>query len=82
MNYESQLNTLKDNLEKAKSLKYKAEARLDQLNQQQDDIMKELKSLGVNPEDLEIEIKKLTQEIEKLFNEANSLLPKDLLEKK
>ncbi|NMB27112.1 MAG: hypothetical protein GX987_03525 [Tissierellia bacterium] len=82
MDYEKELNALRDNLEKAKSLKYKAEARLEQLNNQQQEIIKELKDLGVNPEDLEEEIKKLKSEIDKLFEEANTLLPKDILEKK
>lgn len=82
MDYEKELNLLKDNLEKAKSLKYRAEARLEQLKQQEDDIIKELKELGVKPEDLEMEIENLTTEINKLFIEANELLPKDLLEKK
>lgn len=82
MDYEKELNSLKDNLDKAKSLKYKAEARLEQLNNQQQEIIKELNNLGVNPEDLEEEIKKLKSEIDKLFLEANTLLPEDILEKK
>ncbi len=80
-NYEKELNNLRENLDKAKTLKYKAEARLEQLNNQQEEIIKELKELGVNPEDLEKEIKKLTEEIETLFKEANELMPKDILEK-
>ncbi|MCF6464674.1 hypothetical protein [Clostridium sp. Cult2] len=82
MDYEKELNDLRDNLEKAKSLKYRAEARLEQLNNQQQEIIKELKELGVNPEDLEEEIKKLISEIDEMFKEANRLLPKDILEKK
>lgn len=82
MNYENELNGLKDNLEKAKNLKYRAEARLEQLNQQEDEIIRELEGLGVEPKDLESEINKLTLDIDKLFREANELLPKDLLEKK
>ncbi len=80
--YEKKLNTLKDDLEKAKSLRYKAEARLEQLNKQKEDLIKELESLKVNPDNLDEEIKKLTLEIDSLFDEANKLLPKDLLEKK
>lgn len=80
--YEKELRDLKENLEKAKSLKYKAEARLEQLNKQQEEIIQELKSLGVNPDELDEEIEKLTKEIEELFNESNKLLPKDILEKK
>ncbi|NLV75536.1 MAG: hypothetical protein GX023_00895 [Tissierellia bacterium] len=82
MDYEKELNILKDNLEKAKNLKYKAEARLEQLNNQQAEIIEELNSLGVNPENLDEEIKKLTLEIDELFKKANTLLPKDILEKK
>lgn len=82
MDYEKELNVLRDNLEKAKSLKYRAEARLEQLNNQQQEIINELMELGVNPEDLEEEIKKLKFQIDELFREANRLLPKDILEKK
>lgn len=81
MDYEKELNILKENLEKAKNLKYKAEARLEQLNQQENEIIKELEKLGIKPDELESEISKLTSEIQKLFKEANDLLPKDLLEK-
>lgn len=82
MNYENELNSLKDNLEKAKNLKYRAEARLEQLTQQENEIIKELSDLGVEPKDLEAEINRLTLDIDNLFKEANELLPKDLLEKK
>jgi len=82
VNYEKELNHLKNNLEKAKSLKYRAEARLEQLKRQEEDIINELKELGIKPNELDDEIENLSQEIEALFNEANKLLPKDLLEKK
>ena len=82
MNYDKELNELRENLESAKSLKYRAEARLEQLKRQEDEIVKELKELGVKPEDLDGEIERLTLEINKLFKEANELLPKDILEKK
>lgn len=82
MDYEKELNLLKENLEKAKSLKYRAEARLEQLKQQETEIIKELSDLGVKPEDLESEITNLTSDINKLFQQANELLPTDLLEKK
>ena len=82
MDYEKEISQLKDNLEKAKSLKYRAEARLEQLKQQEDEIIKELRDLGIEPKDLENEINKLTSDINNLFKEAKELLPKDLLEKK
>lgn len=79
--HEKQLSTLKENLEKAKTLKYKAEARLEQLNKQQQDIINELKELGIEPEALDSEIEKLNNEIKRLFDEANNLLPIDILER-
>lgn len=82
MDYEKELGILKENLERATSLKYRAEARLEQLKKQEEDIIAELKELNVKPEELEDEIQKLTNEINNLFKEANELLPKDLLEKK
>lgn len=82
MDYEKELSQLKENLEKAKSIKYRAEARLEQLKRQEDEIIKELNELGVNPQDLDTEINRLSTEINKLFKEANELLPRDLLEKK
>ena len=59
MDYDKELIILKENLEKAKSLKYRAEARLEQLKNQEEEIIKELKDLGVKPEDLDEEINKL-----------------------
>lgn len=82
MEYEKELGNLKENLEKAKTLKYKAEARLEQLKSQEADLIKELKELNVNPEDLDSEIENLTIEINKLFKKSNELLPKDILDKK
>lgn len=82
MEYEKELGSLKENLEKAKTLKYKAEARLEQLKNQEADLIKELKELNVNPEDLDSEIENLTFEINELFKKSNELLPKDILDKK
>ncbi len=82
MEYEKELGVLKNNLEKAKTLKYKAEARLEQLKKQEEILIKELEELKVSPENLEDEINKLTEEIDILFKKSNNLLPKDILEKK
>ena len=77
MNYEEELKSLKDSLDKYKSLKYKAEARLEQLNVQRDQLIKEIKSNGIEPEDLNNEIGTLQKEIEELFRKAEELLPRD-----
>ena len=81
MNYEKELNDLKEGLEKAKDLRYRAEARLEQLNNQEKELILELKELKVEPDDLDNKINNLTLEIQKLFKEANELLPKDLIER-
>jgi chromosome segregation ATPase len=81
MDYEKELKELKDSMEKAKNLKYRAEARMEQLKKQEDEIISELDKLGVKPEALDDEIAKLKSEIESLIKEANQLLPKDLLDK-
>ncbi|EFI42289.1 MULTISPECIES: hypothetical protein [Peptoniphilus] len=77
MNYEYNLNKLKEELEKAKNLKYKAEAKLEQLNVQKEEIIKEIKSHGIEPEHLDEEIEKLKNEIDDLFKKANELIPRD-----
>jgi chromosome segregation ATPase len=80
MDYEKELSKLKDDLNKATNLKYKAEAQLEQLKKQEEEIINELNKLGIKPEDLEREIDRLKKEIETMFREANELLPKDLLQ--
>ena len=79
MNYDDKLKELKVDLDKATNLKYKAEAKLEQLNNQEQDLRTELKGLEVEPEDLGKEILKLEEEINLLFEKASQLLPKDLL---
>lgn len=81
MNYEDELKKLKRDLENAKNLKNKADGTLEELKKQEEKQLDELKNLGVDPQNLETEIKNLEAEIQKLFNEANELLPKDLLER-
>lgn len=81
MDYERELSNLKESLDKAKTLKYKAEARLEQLKNQEDQIIRELKTLGVEPSDLDKEIESLRIKIEELLNKANQMLPNDLLNK-
>ena len=57
-------------------MKYKSEARLEQLNAQKKDILSEIEKLGIKPEDLENEISNLKSEIDRLFAEANDLMPR------
>lgn len=76
MNYEDQLNNLKKQLDRAKDLKYKADARLESLKSQRQELLKEIEKEGIKPEDLSMEIEKLEKEIVDLFQKADSMMPK------
>ncbi|MDY0234487.1 MAG: hypothetical protein RBR71_00455 [Gudongella sp.] len=81
MDYEKELTQLKDNIDNAKKLKYKAEIRLEQLKEQENEIIKELETMGIKPENIESEIETLKADIEKLLKEAKEMLPEDILKK-
>ena len=75
----TELNRIKENLDKANNLRIRAEAKLEQLSRQKEDILSELKELGVEPENLDSEIKKLKDEIEDLITKAEELIPEELI---
>ncbi|MDO5713484.1 MAG: hypothetical protein Q4Q07_03540 [Tissierellia bacterium] len=77
MDYEKELKDLKEKLEEATSQKNRAEARLETLEQQEKELLKELEGQGIKPEQLEEEILKLEKEIKELFSSSYELLPKD-----
>ena len=79
MNYEVKLKELKDNIDKAKDLKNRAEGQLDQLKPQEKQYLEELEKLGVDPKNLEAEIANLKREIEDMLEKADSMIPKDIL---
>lgn len=76
LNYEENLDILKKDLEKAKTMKFRAEARLEELESQKEKLLKEIRSQGIEPEQLENEIQKLESEIEELFQKANEMMPR------
>lgn len=73
--YEAKISKIKEMLERAKSEKYRAEARLEQLQQQKKELIKEIEAMGVKPENIEDEIDSLKREIEILLAKAMDLLP-------
>jgi chromosome segregation ATPase len=77
--FEKKLTSLKEDLQKGKNLKIKAETRLEELNKQRTDILVELENLGIKYENLDKEIDKTTKEIKELFNQIELLIPKDIL---
>ncbi|WP_019132421.1 hypothetical protein [Peptoniphilus obesi] len=77
INYEDQLKKLRDDLDRQKNIKYKAEARLEQLYSQKEEIVKEIQAQNIDPENLENEISKIKKEIDSLFKQAQELMPKE-----
>lgn len=81
LEYEKKINQIKENLDRAKNMRIRAETRLEQLNKQKEEILDELKDLGVSPEQLDSEINRLKNEIEDLINKAEKLIPEELIKK-
>ena len=59
MGAEKEIQELKNKIDKAKALRYKAEARLEELQKQKQQLLDELEKLNVKPEELDDEIKNL-----------------------
>lgn len=68
------LNALKAQIEKGKTEKAKAEANLATYTKQRDEILSEIRSLGVEPENLTAEIERLDEEVETNLTQAEQLL--------
>lgn len=74
MDYTNRLEALKDSLDKAKLSKVKYEERLNILLNDRENILKEIKALGIEPENLEAEIKNLENKIATDITKAEELL--------
>lgn len=74
MDYTNRLEALKDSLDKAKLNKVKYEERLNILLNDRENILKEIKALGIEPENLEAEIKNLENKIATEITKAEELL--------
>ena len=74
MDYTNRLEALKDSLGKAKLNKVKYEERLNILLNDRENIINEIKALGIEPENLEAEIKNLENKIATDITKAEELL--------
>ena len=68
------LESLKQSIERGKTEKARAEATLESLQRQEAEIHAELAELGVLPENLEAEIKRVRETVEQGLQEAERLL--------
>ena len=78
-NVEQDLVKIREAIDKAKHMRFRAEARLEELENQQKRLLNELKELGVNPDQLEDEIARLEREIQQGLEETWALIPKELM---
>jgi len=69
---------LKGRIEESRQLRYKYEARLEEIGRQRQRVLQELADMGLRPEDLESEIARLQAEVNGLLEDAASLLPPDV----
>lgn len=76
---QEQLNKYKAAIEKGKELRTRALSRKEILEQQEKELLEEIRKLGVDPDRIEEEISKLKAEKEKLLKEIETLIPFDLL---
>lgn len=76
---QEQLNKLKTAIEKGKELRTRALSRKEILEQQEKELLEDIRKLGVDPERLDEEIAKLQAEKERLLKEIESLIPYDLI---
>jgi|OM-RGC.v1.032544056 chromosome segregation ATPase len=82
VDYTEKLTRLKDGLEKAKDLRVKALTKLEGLEAQEQELVKELRSkYEVDPEKLEDEIARLEKQIAEMIAEIEAIIPWDLLSK-
>lgn len=68
------LQNIKSQIERGRTEKARAEATLESLAKQEQDIVKQLAELGVTPENLEAEIERLKSEIAEQLSKAEKLL--------
>lgn len=71
----TRLDSLKQRAETARTEKAKAEATLESLEKQQAELEAEIRACGINPEQLDAEIKRLETEIAEALTKAETLLP-------
>lgn len=79
MSVEKRITELKEALNKAKDLRYKAEAKKETLLKQKEELVEEIRKEGVEPENLEAEIKSLEETIARMTKEIEGMIPWDIL---
>jgi uncharacterized small protein (DUF1192 family) len=79
--YERQIERLKEALRKSRDLRSRALSQKELLEQQREKLYQKAAEYGVKPEELGARIATLKEEIDRLLQEAQQLIPWELLEK-
>lgn len=77
MNYEKRISEINQEIENAKMRKFKAEARMEQLIQQRQQLEEQLAKLNLTPDELPGEIERLRHEMDQLIQKVESMLPRE-----
>jgi len=72
---DTRLADLKAGIERAKQMRYKYEARIEELGRTQERLLAQVRELGLEPADLDDEIARVQGELEELLRQAAELLP-------
>jgi chromosome segregation ATPase len=76
---EKEIQALRKALDEAKDLRNRAEVKLEALERQEKEILRELEELGVEPDRLDEEIERLEREIDEKIKQAWELIPVELI---
>ncbi|WP_100373133.1 hypothetical protein [Bacillus sp. FJAT-45037] len=76
---EQDLTKMRKAIDKARDMRYRAEAKLEELENQRTRLLKELEELGVSPDQLDNEIIRLEKEIDQSLEKTWNLIPKELV---
>lgn len=78
---EEKLAALKEGLTKARDLRLRAETKKENLLKQKEELLSQIRSEHVEPDQLDEEIAKLEREIATLTEEIHTLIPWDLIKR-
>jgi|ABPY01.1.fsa_nt_gi chromosome segregation ATPase len=78
MDNETRLKKIEKDINEINTQRASAEAQLNMLRQQRDEVLEELNKLGIDPKQLSITIQNLENEIDSQLKEIESQIPEDI----
>jgi len=78
MDNETRLKKIEKDINEINTQRASAEAQLNMLRQQRDEVLEELNKLGIDPKQLSTTIQNLENEIDSQLKEIESQIPEDI----